>query len=79
MTQHINSPVSITALQFGRNMQPIPRRMEWAGQTYRFVDGGIRVATRRGEQAASTVTLSDGIRNFCLRQSGATWMLLSVC
>ena len=79
MTNSINSPVSITAMAFGRNLQPIPRRMEWAGRTYQFIDRGIRVVSRRGESTMSTVTMSDGQQSFCLRQAGGSWTLLSVC
>ena len=78
-TNTINSPVSITAMAFGRDMQPIPKRMEWAGKTYQFIDRGIRVVSRRGESIMSTVTMSDGDRSFCLRQAGGMWTLLSVC
>lgn len=74
----INSPVSITAMAFGRDMQPIPKRMEWAGRTYQFIDRGIRVVSRRGESSMSTVTMSDGSQSFCLRQTGSAWTLLSV-
>lgn len=74
----INSPVSITAIGFGRDMQPIPRTMEWAGKTYRFIDRGIRVVARRGESIMSTVTMSDGAQSFCLRQTGGMWTLLSI-
>ncbi len=77
--QSINSPVSITAIGFGRDMQPIPKRMEWGGRTYQFIDRGIRVMSRRGEAIWSTVTMSDGQQNFCLRADGGTWTLLSVC
>jgi hypothetical protein len=75
----INSPVSITAVGFGREMEAIPRRMEWGGRTYQFIDRGIRVVARRGESVMSTVTMSDGERSFCLRQNGRDWTLLSVC
>ena len=78
MTNSINSPVSVTAMAFGRDMQPIPKRMEWAGRTYQFIDRGIRVVSRRGESIMSTVTMSDGRQNFCLRQTGSMWTLLSV-
>ncbi len=77
-TNTINSPVSITAMAFGRDMQPIPKRMEWAGKTYQFIDRGIRVVARRGESTMSTVTMSDGRQSFCLRQAGSAWTLLSV-
>ena len=78
MTNSINSPVSVTAMAFGRDMQPIPKRMEWAGRTYQFIDRGIRVVSRRGESIMSTVTMSDGSQSFCLRQTGSAWTLLSV-
>ncbi len=78
MTNSINSPVSVTAMAFGRDMQPIPKRMEWAGRTYQFIDRGIRVVSRRGENSMSTVTMSDGRQSFCLRQTGSMWTLLSV-
>ncbi len=79
MANTINSPVQITALGFGRHMEPIPQRMEWKGTTYHFVDRGIRATIRRGEHIWSTVTVSDGTRNFCLRAEGSAWTLLSVC
>jgi hypothetical protein len=79
MNNLINSPVSITAIGFGRDMQPIPKRMEWGGRTYQSIDRGIRVISRRGEQIHSTVTMSDGERSFCLRENAGAWMLLSVC
>ena len=78
MNNSINSPVSVTAMAFGRDMQPIPKRMEWAGRTYQFIDRGIRVVSRRGESIMSTVTMSDGSQSFCLRQTGSAWTLLSV-
>ena len=78
MKNSINSPVSVTAMAFGRDMQPIPKRMEWAGRTYQFIDRGIRVVSRRGESIMSTVTMSDGSQSFCLRQAGGMWTLLSV-
>lgn len=77
-TNSINSPVSITAIGFGRDMQPIPKRMEWGGRTYHFIDRGIRVIARRGESVMSTVTMSDGCQSFCLRHEGTIWTLLAV-
>lgn len=75
----INSPVSITAIGFGSDMSAYPKRMEWQGRTICFIDKGIRATIRRGENTASTLTLSDGLQSFCLRQAGGTWTLLSVC
>lgn len=78
MINSINSPVTITAIGFGRHMEAIPKRMEWAGRTYQFIDRGIRVISRRGEQIHSTVTMSDGQQSFCLREVAGAWTLLSV-
>lgn len=78
-TNSLNTPVSITAIGFGHDMAAYPKRMEWAGRTYQFIDRGIRVVTRRGENTMSTVTLSDGKQSFCLRHSAGDWTLLSVC
>ena len=77
-TKFINTPVSVTAIGFGPGMRAYPKRMEWAGRTYQFIDRGIRVVTRRGESTMSTVTLSDGRQNFCLRELSGAWTLLSV-
>ena len=79
MTNQIYSPVQITAVGFGRHMEPIPQRMEWRGHTYHFIDRGIRATIRRGENIWSTVTMSDGTQNFCLRVDGGLWTLLSIC
>lgn len=75
---NINVPVSITAIRFDRKMRSIPRCMEWGGRTYRFVDRGISVISKRGQIVSNTITLSDGVQDFCLRQSGGCWTLLGV-
>lgn len=63
----INSPVSVTAIGFGKNMQAYPRRIEIDGIAYRFTDAGIRTVVNTGGRFAQVLTLSDGLRNFCLR------------
>ena len=75
----INSPVFVTAIEFDGDMSAYPKRMEWGGRSYQFIDRGIRVISRRGEAIWSTVTMSDGQNNFCLRREGTNWMLVSVC
>lgn len=78
MKNIINSPVEITAVGFGRGMRAYPKRMEWAGRTYHFIDKGLCVISRRGEQITSTLTMTDGMQSFCLRNIGANWTLVSV-
>lgn len=80
MTQsHPNCPVSITAIGFEKGFKTYPKRMEWQGKTYHFLTRGLRLSVRRGESLMSTtVTCSDGKNEFCLRQAGNSWTLLSV-
>lgn len=80
MTQSLlNCPVSITAIGFEKGCRSYPRRMEWRGKTYHFLTRGLRLNVRRGESITSTtVTCSDGKQEFCLRQRGSSWTLVSV-
>ena len=80
MKTTINTPVTITAMGFGRDLRAIPRRMEYAGKSYDFIDAGIRMVVRRGEQMAQILTMSDGRSEFHLRSDnhGGSWTLLSI-
>ena len=77
--KNINIPVSVTAMSFDRDMRATPKRMEWAGRIYDFVDAGIRVRSRRGERVNDTVTCSDGSQSYCLRATGSQWILVGIC
>jgi hypothetical protein len=76
----INSPVSVTAMGFGRDLRAYPRRMEYEGRTYSFIDAGLRTVIRTGGRIAQILTLSDGSRDFRLRSDdqGGSWTLLSI-
>ncbi len=74
----INSPVSVTALGFGRNMRTYPRRMEFQGITYDFIDAGLRATLGGGERATSIFTMTDGARDFRLKSDGSSWTLLGI-
>ena len=80
MKTTINTPVAITAMGFGRDMRAIPRRMEYAGRTYDFVDSGLRTVIRSGERMAQVLTMSDGQSDIRLRSDnhGGSWTLLSI-
>ena len=75
-TTSINSPITVTAIGFDRSMHAYPRRMEWQGQTYRFVDSGLRV--RRGQLHEGAITMTDGVRSFCLTKKAGSWALIGV-
>ena len=80
MKTTINTPVTITAMGFGRNMRAIPRRMEYEGRTYNFIDAGLRMVVRSGEQIAQILTMSDGESEFHLKSDnhGGSWTLLGI-
>lgn len=76
----INSPVDVTAMGFGRNMRAYPRRIEFQGTSYNFVDAGLRTVIKSGERIAQIFTMTDGANDYCLRSDGrgGSWTLLSM-
>ena len=76
----VNEQVIVTALGFKKNMVVYPRRMEFRGVTYNFIDAGLRCLSKFGNYVAEFVTVSDGKLDYHLRidnrESG--WTLLSI-
>lgn len=77
----INEQVVVTALGFRKNLVAYPRRMEFRGKTYNFIDAGLRCLVKHGERIAEIITLSDGKANYHLRSDnfGVNWTLLCIC
>lgn len=76
----INEEVAITKLGFKKNLAAYPRRMEFRGSIYEFIDAGLRCLVGNGEQKAEIITLSDGQSFYRLRSDnhGGNWTLLSI-
>ncbi|HJM04019.1 MAG TPA: hypothetical protein QF549_00065 [Candidatus Saccharimonadaceae bacterium] len=76
----INEQVSITQLGFKKNLSTYPRRMEYKGAVYNFIDAGLSCLVRSGEQMAQIITLSDGQSFYRLRSDnhGGNWTLLNI-
>ena len=76
----INEQVAITAMGFKKNLEAFPRRMEFDGRTYNFIDSGLRCMIRKGERVAQILTISDGHTLFQLKSDakGGIWTLLSI-
>lgn len=77
----VNSPVSITAMRFGKDLLAYPRRMEYDGATYVFTGAGLKTSIRRsGRVLAYILTMSDGRQDYCLKSSdfGRSWTLISI-
>lgn len=76
----INEQVTITVLGFRKNLISFPKRMEYEGQTYNFIDAGLRCLVKCGEYIAEFFTLSDGKSVFHLRldKQNNNWTLISI-
>ena len=76
----INKEVNVTRVGFKKNLMAYPRRVEYEGTTYDFIDAGISCIVRSGEHIAQILTLTDGRSQFRLRSDnrGGCWTLLSI-
>lgn len=76
----VNEQVAVTQLGFKKNLAAYPRRMEYRGSVYSFIDAGLSCLVRTGEQMAQIITVSDGQAFYRLRSDnhGGNWTLLSI-
>jgi hypothetical protein len=76
----INEQVIVTSIGFRKNLVAYPKRMEFRGVTYNFIDAGLRCLVRQGERIAEVVTLSDGDTDYRLKSENhdGNWTLLSI-
>lgn len=65
---------------FKKNLSAYPRRMEFQGTIYEFLDAGLRCLIRTGNHMSEIVTMTDGRSQFRLRSDnhGGNWTLLSI-
>ena len=76
----INEQVAITQMGFKKNLATYPRRMEFHGTMYDFLDAGLRCLISTGGRISEIITLTDGQSQFRLRTDnhGGNWTLLSI-
>jgi len=76
----INQKVVVSAVTFDRQLETVPRRMEYRGTTYHFVESGLKCLVRSGERMVRIITMSDGAADYRLRQDSSEydWTLLSI-
>ena len=76
----INEQVAITQMGFKKNLSAYPRRMEYRGTIYEFLDAGLRCLIRTGSHMSEIITMTDGRSQFRLRSdnNGGNWTLLSI-
>ncbi len=76
----VNEQVIITQIGFKKNLTAYPRRMEFRGSVYEFLDAGLRCLVQRGDKLAEIITMTDGQSQFKLRSDnhGGNWTLVSI-
>jgi hypothetical protein len=76
----VNEKVEVTALGFRKNLATYPKRIEFRGKTYSFIDAGLRCLVKSSGLMAEIFTLSDGEADYRLRRDNSTsvWTLLSI-
>jgi hypothetical protein len=65
---------------FKKNLSAYPRRMEFRGTIYEFLDAGLRCLVKAGNHMTEVLTRTDGQRQFQLRSDnhGGNWTLVSI-
>jgi hypothetical protein len=76
----INEPVAVTSMGFKHNLAAYPRRIEFRGAIYEFIDSGLRCLIQRGDRMSEVLTMSDGRSTFRLRHDNheGNWTLLTI-
>lgn len=76
----VNEQVAITQMGFKKNLAAYPRRMEFRGTIYEFLDAGLRCLVKAGNHITEVITMTDGSSQFQLRSDnhGGNWTLVSI-
>lgn len=79
-TQEVNEQVVVTALGFRKGVVAYPKRIEYKGMSYNFIDAGLLCLIKSGNRMARVITLSDGNADYKLRSDDKSnvWTLLSI-
>jgi len=74
----INSPISVTSLGFKKGMHSFPRRIEYNGTSYNFVDAGLHARVANSGRIKHFFTMTDGVRDYRLCNDDTGWTLLGM-
>lgn len=64
----INKEVSVTALYFRNNghIKSFPKRMEYDGREYTFIESGLRFLVQKGQRLTQIFDMTDGNTSYRL-------------
>lgn len=74
----INKPVSVSAVTFGKEFEPVPRRIEFEGKTLTFIGEGLRYLIRNNGVVTRLFDMSDGEAEYRLRHDNTNWTLVAI-
>jgi hypothetical protein len=78
----INKEVSVTSVYFrpGPALKGYPKRMEYEGREYTFIESGLRYLVRKGQEFFEVFDMTDGERDYRLKFEGdrQVWTLIGV-
>lgn len=64
----VNKEVTVTALYFhgDRSIKSFPKRMEYNGREYTFIESGLRYLIQKGRSLTQIFDMTDGISQYRL-------------
>lgn len=77
---NLNKEVTVTGLYFSRQMRSFPKRIEFDGNEYTFLESGFRYLVQKGQQLTELFDMTDGTNNYRLKfdNSERTWTLIGM-
>lgn len=78
----INQEVAITAVYFegGPRLKSFPKRMEFNGREYTFMESGLRYLVQKGRQLVQVFDMTDGHASYRLKfdDNQQLWTLVDI-
>lgn len=76
----INREVNVTAVYFRnkKNLKTFPKRMEFDGHEYEFIESGLQYRVVKDNQELRFFDMSDGKSDYRLRCDRNSWTLVSI-
>lgn len=82
----VNKEIAVTGMYFrpaNHNDRPLkgyPKRIEFEGREYTFIESGLRYIMKKGQQLFEVFDMTDGTRDFRLKFDTAdhVWTLVGV-
>ena len=79
----VNKEVTVTSMYFrngNRQLQAFPRRIEFEGNEYTFVESGFHYLVKKGQRLIELFDMNDGVNDYRLKfdNSERTWTLVGM-